>query len=59
MERSIEALQEVEPLKRLEHNLQLTLTWQHVRCLMTHAFKCIELTTREAVQPLATAPIRG
>lgn len=30
VERSIEALQEVEPLKQLERNLQLTLTWQHV-----------------------------
>lgn len=31
VERCIEALQEVEPLKRMEHDLQLMLTWQHVR----------------------------
>lgn len=31
VERSVEALQEVEPLKRLEGSINRTMIWQHVR----------------------------
>jgi hypothetical protein len=31
VDRSIEALQEVEPLKRLEGSINRTMIWQHVR----------------------------
>jgi hypothetical protein len=51
VERSVEALQEVEPLKRLEGSINRTMIWQHVRpslCCLTMLCACCACTLLRA-----------
>ena len=55
----MEALQEVEPLKRLEGSINRTMIWQHVRpslCCLTISCACWRLHPNPCDQHLQVSP---